>query len=204
MDTGKGIAKELVGALDKRNREVQFATKSYRELQPDERILLARDVFCNFNESAKLIGAIKTFVRVKDRPDVHIDGKIEFPTVKNNDPNDHIHSFKWTNELIVSARAADFSGYSKLDFIPLGKVKFISDRMASLHKNHQTYSLSDTAADEVMEIIDSAVINIFEAKEDIRLTMGRKALAAAAQSAMESDQTTTKTNKRSFLQKLRG
>lgn len=208
MDTEKSIiANELVGALDERNIEIQTVTERYMTLPPDDRILTARDVFLGFDKSSQRGGEITTYVRIEDRPDVIMEGKIEFPTTLNTDLEDRKYPYKWTNKLAIRARVINTpSIHNELDFTPLGVIRFHESDPALLYTDEETVLLGNEKADNVMEIIDSAVIDIAEKKEDIRKTMGRRTLAAAWEVVWKDEEAKSKSKpkKIDFLRHLMG
>jgi hypothetical protein len=179
MDSKQGkIAGELVGAMDERDRQIRNANFGYTLRPPEERILLARNVFRGFDESAQPGGNKTTFFPIEDRPGMAIEARIEFPMVPNPDENDRSYPFKWTNEFVISARASDVSiAHEQPDFVQLGVVEFNTSDPAVLHTEKGDIKFGEPGSEEILEIIDSAVLDVFYRDEKARKIIGHDGLA---------------------------
>jgi|GEM_PF-1469976 len=184
MDTKGNITAELVGALDKKEKQIKDAIIVYSLKSPEERILSARDAFLGFEDSAQPGSNIKTSVPVADRPGIDIEARIEFPMVQissdnsNADDRYNTHESKWNNTLVIKARATDgIPKHTQPNFTKLGVVEFNGTEPAVLHNGKAHIKFGDPGSEEVLEIIDSAVKQIFEKNELVRKKMGRDVLA---------------------------
>jgi hypothetical protein len=184
MDTKGKITAELIGVLVEKDRQIRNAILGYTLKSPEEKILSARDAFLGFDDLAQPGPNIRTSVPVSDSPGVNIDARIEFPMEQvttdedNDDDRYNTHESKWNNKLVISARANDgVLEHTQPSFTQLGIVEFNGSEPAILHTASGDVKFGEPGSEEIMEIIDSAVIGIFEKNEVVRKKMGHNALA---------------------------
>ena len=186
MDTNEKITAELVEVLDEKDRQIRNAILGYMMKPPEDRILLARDIFLDFDSSASAQpgSTITTTIPVEDRPDVSIDARIEFPTIAESKTegtqSGDTPKRKWTDEIVIMARANDRDlKHEQPEFVQLGVVEYHGPSSATLHtKDNKTVRrFAVPEASEIMDIIDHAVYERFDKNEEVRKTMGHDALA---------------------------
>ena len=87
--------------------------------------------------------------------------------------------YRWTNELVIRARANDgLTEHDKPNFTLLGRIEFNGSEPAIFHTGNGHILFGEPGFEEVIEIIDQAVFDVFEKNEEIRKKIGHNVLAA--------------------------